>query len=55
MFITLHSSLMLLFSFWQETLLVHKDLVQTGALNDLINDLHIEGTLETVSLTKYDT
>ncbi|XP_007009199.2 PREDICTED: delta-1-pyrroline-5-carboxylate synthase [Theobroma cacao] len=28
-----------------ETLLVHKDLVQTGALNDLINDLHIEGVI----------
>ncbi|KAK6234257.1 hypothetical protein QUC31_006663 [Theobroma cacao] len=38
-----------------ETLLVHKDLVQTGALNDLINDLHIEGTLETVSLTNAHT
>ncbi|XP_021295632.1 delta-1-pyrroline-5-carboxylate synthase [Herrania umbratica] len=28
-----------------ETLLVHKDLVQTGALNDLINDLRMEGVI----------
>ena len=52
-FITLHSSSMLLFYFWQETLLVHKDLVQTGALNELIVDLRVEGTLQTTSLTIY--
>ncbi|OMO87764.1 hypothetical protein COLO4_20582 [Corchorus olitorius] len=46
----MNGSLVLLFSFWQETLLVHKDLVQSGLLNELIVDLLVEGTLQATSL-----
>lgn len=35
--------LLLLFCYFQETLLVHEDLVQNARLNELIVDLQIEG------------